>query len=169
MARKRYTAEEIISQLRTVEIETAKGIGIVDACRKLGITEQTYYRWKKEYGGLRVDQAKRLKGLEQENVRLKRLVADLSLDNKHLEGGGVEPPSTTSRDGSMMRTPCATEAWRWPGNMAGTGTCGSLRYCATKGGGSTTSASSGSGGRRASRCHRSSRSGRGSGSRTAPA
>ena len=85
MARKRYTAEEIISQLRTVAIETAKGIGIVDACRKLGITEQTYYWWKKEYGGLRVDQAKRLKGLEQENVRLKRLVADLSLDNSILK------------------------------------------------------------------------------------
>ena len=85
MAGNRYTAEEIISQLRTVEIETAKGIGIVDACRKLGITEQTYYRWKKEYGGLRVEQAKRLKGLEQENVRLKRLVADLSLDNSILK------------------------------------------------------------------------------------
>ena len=85
MARKRYTAEEIISQLRTVEIETAKGIGIVDACRKLGITEQTYYRWKKEYGGLRVDQAKRLKGLEQEHARLKRLVANLSLDNSILK------------------------------------------------------------------------------------
>ena len=85
MARKRYTAEEIISQLRTVEIETAKGIGIVDACRTLGITEQTYSRWKKAYGGLRVDQAKRLKGLEQENVRLKRLVADLSLDKSILK------------------------------------------------------------------------------------
>ena len=80
-----YTAEEIISQLRTVEIETAKGIGIVDACRKLGITEQTYDRWKKEYGGLRVDQAKRLKGLEQENVRLKRLGAALSLDKSILK------------------------------------------------------------------------------------
>ena len=78
MARKRYSAEEIISQLRTVEIELGKGLAVVDVCRKLGITEQTYYRWKKEYGGLRVDQAKRLKGLEQENVRLKRLVADLS-------------------------------------------------------------------------------------------
>lgn len=54
-------------------------------CRKLGITEQTYYRWKKEYGGLRIDQAKRLKGLEQENARLKRLVADLSLDNSILK------------------------------------------------------------------------------------
>jgi len=85
MARKRYTAEDIIGHLRTIEIETGKGLAIVDACRKLGITEQTYYRWKKEYGGLRVDQAKRLKSLEQENARLKRLVADLSLDNSILK------------------------------------------------------------------------------------
>ncbi len=81
MARTRSTAEEIIGQLRTIEIALGKGLAVVEACRKLGITEQTYYRWKKEYGGLRVDQAKRLKGLEQEHVRLKRLVADLSLDN----------------------------------------------------------------------------------------
>jgi transposase-like protein len=85
MARKRYTAEEIIGHLRTIEIETGNGRGIAEACRKLGITEQTYYRWKKEYGGLRVDQAKRLKSLEQENARLKRLVADLSLDNSILK------------------------------------------------------------------------------------
>jgi putative transposase len=80
MARKRYTAEEIIGHLRTIEIETGKGLGIAEVCQKLGITEQTYYRWKNEDGGRRVDQAKRLKGLEQEHVRLKRLVADLSLD-----------------------------------------------------------------------------------------
>lgn len=80
MARKRYTAEEIIGHLRTLEIEMGKGLAVVEACRKLGITEQTYYRWKKEYGGLRVDQAKRLKGLEQENLRLKRIVADQALD-----------------------------------------------------------------------------------------
>ena len=85
MARKRYTAEDIIGHLRTIEIETGKGLAIVDACRKLGITEQTYYGWKKEYGDLRVDQAKRLKSLEQENARLKRLVADLSLDNSILK------------------------------------------------------------------------------------
>ena len=85
MARKRYTAEEIIGHLRTIEIELGRGLGVVDACRKLSITEQTYYRWKKAYGGLRVDQAKRLKGLEQENARLKRLVADLSLDNSILK------------------------------------------------------------------------------------
>jgi transposase-like protein len=85
MARKRFTAEDIIGHLRTIEIETGKGLAVLEACRKLGITEQTYYRWKKEYGGLRVDQAKRLKSLEQENARLKRLVADLSLDNSMLK------------------------------------------------------------------------------------
>lgn len=62
MARKRYAAEEIIGHLRTIEIDMGRGLGLTDACRKLSITEQTYYRWKKEYGGLRVDQAKRLKG-----------------------------------------------------------------------------------------------------------
>ena len=85
MPRKRYTPEEVIQHLRTVELDTGKGLALLDACRKLGITEQTYYRWKKEYGGLRVDQAKRLKSLEQENTRLKRIVADLSLDNSILK------------------------------------------------------------------------------------
>jgi transposase-like protein len=85
MARKRYTAEEIIGHLRTIEIDAGKGSGIAATCRKLGLTEQTYYRWKKEYGGLRVDQAKRLKSLEQENARLKKLVADLALDNSILK------------------------------------------------------------------------------------
>ena len=85
MAKKRYAAEEIIGPLRTVEIETGKGMSIPDACRTLGITEQTSYRWQREYGGLRVDQAKRLKNLEQENVRLKRLVAELSLDKAILK------------------------------------------------------------------------------------
>ena len=80
MPKKRYTPEEIIQHLRTVELDTSKGLAVLDACRKLSITEQTYYRWKKEYGGLRVDQAKRLKGLEQENLRLKRIVADQALD-----------------------------------------------------------------------------------------
>jgi putative transposase len=85
MPRKRYTPEEILQHLRTVELDTGKGLAVLDACRKLGITEQTYYRWKNEYGGLRVDQAKRLKSLEQENARLKRIVADLSLDNSILK------------------------------------------------------------------------------------
>ena len=80
MPRKRYTPEEIIQHLRTVERETGKGLAVLDACRKLGITEQTSDRWKREYGGQRVDQAKRLKGLEQENLRLERIVADQALD-----------------------------------------------------------------------------------------
>jgi putative transposase len=80
MPRKRYTPEEIIQHLRTVELELGKGVAVLDVCRRLGITEQTYYRWKKEYGGLRVDQAKRLKSLEQENLRLKRIVADQAVD-----------------------------------------------------------------------------------------
>lgn len=80
MPKKRFTPEEIIQHLRTVELETGKGVAVHEACRKLGITEQTYYRWKKEYGGLRVDQAKRLKSLEQENARLKRIVADQAVD-----------------------------------------------------------------------------------------
>ena len=85
MGRKRFTPEDIIGHLRTVEIEAGKGVVVQDACRKVGISEQTYYRWKREYGGLRVDQAKRLKSLEQENARLKRLVADLSLDKAILQ------------------------------------------------------------------------------------
>ena len=80
MPRKRYTPEEILQHLRTVELDTGKGLSVLDACRKLGITEQTYYRWKKEYGGLRVDQAKHLKVLEQESLRLKRIVANQALD-----------------------------------------------------------------------------------------
>ena len=85
MARKRYTPDEIIRHLRTVEIDTVKGLAVPEACRKVGITEQPYPRWKREYGGLRVDQAKRLKGLEQENARLKKRVADLSLDHAILK------------------------------------------------------------------------------------
>ena len=85
MGRKRHTAEEIIGKLRTAEIELAKGLGTVDVVRQLGITEQTYYRWRKEYGGLRLDQAKRLKELEEENTRLKKLVADPALDNAILK------------------------------------------------------------------------------------
>ncbi len=70
MGGKRHTAEEIIGKLRTAEIELAKGLGTAEVARKLGITEQTYYRWRKEHGGLRLDQAKRLKGLEKEIARL---------------------------------------------------------------------------------------------------
>ena len=85
MPRKRYTAEQIITKLREAEVELAKGQNIAQVCRKLGIGDQTYYRWRREYGGLRVDQAKRLKDLERENIRLKKVVADLALDNAILK------------------------------------------------------------------------------------
>lgn len=85
MSRKKYSPEEIIQILRTVEVEQSKGVSQEEAARKAGITVVTLGRWKKEYGGLRVDQAKRLKELEQENARLKKLVADLSVDNQILK------------------------------------------------------------------------------------
>jgi len=80
MSRKRYTAEQIIGHLRQAEIRTSEGKTIAEAVRELGISEQTYYRWRKQYGGMEVNQARRLKELEQENGRLKRLVADQALD-----------------------------------------------------------------------------------------
>ena len=85
MARKRHTAEQIIGKLREAEVELAKGQSVALVVKKLGVTEQTYYRWRKEYGGLRVDQAKRLRELERENGRLKRVVADLTLDKAILK------------------------------------------------------------------------------------
>ena len=85
MARKRFTSEQIITMLREAEVLLNQGSTVIQVARKLGIAEQTYYRWRKEYGGMRVDQAKRLKELEQENTRLKKLVADLSLDNAILK------------------------------------------------------------------------------------
>jgi len=77
---KQETAEQIIPQLRVVEVEVARGKTVAESVKKIGVTEQTYYRWKKKLGGLRVDQAKRLKELEKENSRLKRLLADAELD-----------------------------------------------------------------------------------------
>jgi transposase-like protein len=81
MARwKKHTAEQVVNLLRQVEVGVANGKSMAQACKEAGIVEQTYYRWRKEYGGLRVDQARRLKELEQENSKLKRLVSELSLE-----------------------------------------------------------------------------------------
>lgn len=80
MSRKRYTPEQIISMLREAEVALAQGEKIGTICRDLCISEQSYYRWRREYGGLKVDQAKRLKDLERENGRLRRAVSDLTLD-----------------------------------------------------------------------------------------
>lgn len=85
MAKKHYTAEQIISKLREAEVELGRGVTVPLVCKRLGITESTYYRWRQEYGGMRLEQARRLKHLEQENTQLKKLVADLSLDNAILK------------------------------------------------------------------------------------
>jgi putative transposase len=80
MAKQRHTPEQIIGKLREAEVEIAKGGSVAAACKKIAVTEQGYYRWRREYGGLKVDQAKRLKELEGENARLKRLLAEAELD-----------------------------------------------------------------------------------------
>ena len=86
MARgKKHTPEQIVNVLRQIEVAIANGKTTPQACKEGGVTEQTFYRWRKEYGGLKVDQAKRLKELEQENGKLKRLVAELSLDKQILQ------------------------------------------------------------------------------------
>jgi putative transposase len=82
---KKHTPEQIVNVLRQVEVAMANGKTMPLACKEAAITEQTFYRWRKEYGGLKVDQAKRLKELEQENGKLKRLVAELSLDKQILQ------------------------------------------------------------------------------------
>ncbi len=84
MPKRRHTPEQIINKLREAEVLLSKGMKIPEVCRKIEVTEQTYYRWRKEYGGVRIDQARRLKELEKENGRLKKLVAELSLDKQIL-------------------------------------------------------------------------------------
>ncbi len=85
MPKKRFNAEQIVTLLRQIEVGMAQGKAAPVACREAGISQQSYYRWRKEYGGLDLDQAKRMKELEKENVRLKRLVADLSLEKQILK------------------------------------------------------------------------------------
>jgi putative transposase len=85
MAKKRFSAEQIVVLLRQIELAMGQGKSTPIACREAGISEQSYYRWRKEYGGLQVEQAKRMKELEKENARLKRLVAELSLDKQVLK------------------------------------------------------------------------------------
>ena len=85
MAKRGYTPEQIISKLREAEVLLSQGATLSTVLKKIGVSDVTYYRWRKEYGGMRVDQAHRLKQLEQENNRLKKLVADLSLDNEILK------------------------------------------------------------------------------------
>ncbi len=85
MSRKYFTPEQIIKKLREADVLLSKGEAIMQVCRKIGVSDVTYYRWRKEYGGMQIEQARRLKELEQENSRLKKIVADLSIDNSILK------------------------------------------------------------------------------------
>ena len=80
MPRKKHTPEEIVAKLRQVDVLVSQGVAIAEAVRQIGVTEVTYYRWRQEYGGLKLDQVKRLKELEVENARLRKAVSDLTLD-----------------------------------------------------------------------------------------
>ena len=120
MPRKRYSTEQIVTKLRQAEVELGRGLRVPQVCKKLGISEQTYSRWRKEYGGLRLDQAKRLKALEQENTRLKRLVADQALDNailKEVASGNFRArpgdARPCSRPGSGCASPSGGRAGCW--------------------------------------------------------
>ena len=90
MSRKRYTPAQIIGKLREAEVLLSQGQRTGEVCRRLGISEQSYYRWRKEYGGLKVDQVKRLKDLEKENIRLRKAVSDLTLDKLILKEALVQ-------------------------------------------------------------------------------
>ena len=85
MQRKRHSPEQIIRKLREADVELAGGVAIADVCKKLGVSEQTYCRWRNQYGGLKADDSKRLRELEKENARLKKAVADLTLDKQILQ------------------------------------------------------------------------------------
>ena len=85
MPKKGYSPEQVIHKLREAEVLLSQGVTVGEVCRKIEVTDVTYYRWRKEYGGMRVDQARRLKELEQENARLKKVVADFALDNAILK------------------------------------------------------------------------------------
>jgi transposase-like protein len=143
MGQKRHTPEQIIRKLRQAEVELAKGQSAVEVARKLGITEQTYYRWRKEFGGLRIDQAKRLKELEKENVRLKKLVADQALDNAILKETAVGPVGCWARrdppSGMVFGCRMTSHAWwlgssSWPRNTDATDTAASRRCCGERAG-----------------------------------
>ena len=85
MPKKRHKPEEIVAKLRQVDVLTSQGTSVADAIRQIGVTEVTYYRWRKEYGGLKADQVRRIKELEKENLRLRKAVSDLTLDKLILQ------------------------------------------------------------------------------------
>ena len=125
MARgKRFSAEQIIAMLRQIEVQLAQGKSLALACKEAGISEQSYYRWRREYGGVAVEQAKRLKELERENTRLRRLGADLSLEKQVLKdvaaGNVVQPRATPAGGGWHPREVWPLGAPRLPHRQSAT-------------------------------------------------
>ena len=125
MARKWFTAEQIIMKLREAEVGLAQGKTVGQVSKQIGVSEQTYYRWRKEYGGLRIDQAKRLKTLEKENARLKKRVPDLSWDKqilKEVASGNFRPGEKETRSGVGTREIRSKASFRTSGlSSAGAG------------------------------------------------
>ena len=113
MGRKRYTPEQIIGKLREAEVLWSKGQTVGQACRKLGVTEQAYYRWRKEYGGMRVEQARRLKDLQKENGRLKKLVARIiELATQYGRYGYTRITALLRREGWKVNHKRVERLWR---------------------------------------------------------
>src|SRR5688500_6223019 len=111
MPRKRHKPEEIIAKLRQVDVLTSQGESVSDAARSIGVTEVTYYRWRQEFGGLKIDQVKRLKDLETENSRLRRAVSDLTMDKLILQEaarGSFQAPRVAVPASSMSDESCAS-------------------------------------------------------------
>ena len=111
MARRKHTPEKVINKLRQAEVAIAEGCTVAEALRQIGATQQTFYRWRAEYEGLRIDQARRLKKLEVENTRLKRVVADLALDDRILKGaawGTLQALRTIPRSRSELPVRCGS-------------------------------------------------------------
>ena len=132
MAHKRFTSEEIIGLLRRAEIELSKGKTVSQACKLIGVTEQTYYRWRKEYGGLRTDQAKRLKELEKENARLKKVAGGRGTGQGDFEGGRLGKLLSPAKrraavehvrryPGSRKRSPSGVRVGCWVSRAARSG------------------------------------------------
>jgi putative transposase len=108
MPSRKHKPEEIIGKLREVEIVLAQGPSTAEACRRIAVNEQTYYRWRKEYGGLKTDQARRMKDLEKENLRLRRAISDLTLDKLILQEAAGE--TSEPRAATTLYRSCATRA-----------------------------------------------------------
>ena len=132
MPRKKHTPEQVINKLREAEVVLAQGRTVAEASRQIGVTEQTFYRWRNEYGGLRIDQVKRFKQLESENTRLKRAVADLTLDKQILKEAAegnfwarpvVASAQSMSEWSSVSRSVEPAERSISPGPLSGMNPC----------------------------------------------